>query len=333
MDPSNIDKALPDWPREQSKSYVKPEHWAYCESTDTIEELPALALHSDMVLSQERVSELATMGVSLVPTDQSLHYWVEGRGSRDGLKSVNSADDVMTNLIRLNQYIKTTFGAAPWWPGGYHLNKDLASIITSEQSWEPYWVLRCSEGTAHSIVTSHQVRLARMCENSLNYFAQPYVYSMSLAGFQCSLEYTVVLRDQQLWVSDIPAVHRARDSTQCDNHYKPDSFISRSDAGHFPSTSWGAFLVQFSSSSNEPWPVQDIKILNVLHELLSGFTKESSGKHCYGVHVIVTGDFGVKIVGINPTPRYHASVQHLASAWGLLYNNMNCVQGFRKLNV
>ena len=41
--------------------------------------------------------------------------------------------------------------------------------------------------------------------------------------------------------------------------------FQRSDAGHFPSTSWGAFLVQYSSSSKDPWPVQDIKIMHVLH--------------------------------------------------------------------
>merc|ERR1712150_380098 len=109
-----------------------------------------------------------------------------------------------------------------------------------------------------------------------------------------------------------------------------DHFIPRSDGSNFPSTLWPKFLIQFSLQGS--WPETENTLHHILHDLLSNLTNTTSEVHCYGVQIIITPDLNIKLIGINPSPTYFPSVEHLASAWKLLFCNPTpVVSGFRNI--
>ena len=338
INPANISKQVPKSFKNQYESLLpphkyKPSNWIPVD--DIIPENDdKLTVVTTMVLSSEAREVLKELGVTVTNEEvPGCSYWKQGREKRDGLNSVNSFDTTLTNIIQLNTFIKSSFGSADWWPAGYHLNKELAALLASPSAWDLLWFLRCSEDSALSVISSHQARLARLCENSLTYFAQPFIDSLQVENCQCSLEFTIVIRDKQCFVSDIPAIHKARLSDEeggIENYYLIDHFVPRSDGSHFPSTVWPNFLLQFSL--RDSWPATEAKIDHILHDLVSNLTAKTSEVHCYGVQVIITPDLQIKVVGINPSPTYFPSVQHLASAWKMLFCKPATVQsGFRNL--
>ena len=300
--------------------------------SDNIEEL---SIVTTMNLSEAAKTELKKLGIAVSSKELSDVYvchWKQFREDRAGISHVNSFDATLTNLIRLNSFIRNSFGSVAWWPNGYHLNKELAAILAFPPSWDTQWLLRCSEKKAASIITNFPARLGKMCENSLNYFAQPYVDSLSIDQSQCSLEFTIVIRNNKCFVSDIPAVHIARKpvSEKEENYYLIDHFIPRSDSSNFPSIPWSKFLVQFSL--HDAWAVTESKIHHIVHDLFSSFANKTSEVHCYGVQIIITPTLDVKLVGVKPSPTYFPSLEHLAAAWKLLFcRPLPVVKGFRNI--
>lgn len=341
--PANLSKEVPKSFKVQYENLCpphkyKPSAWNTVDDVQSENGNPdKLTVVTNMTLGDDAKEILKDVGITVtneqVP-DQECCHWKQGRDERDGLVKVNTFDHTLTNLLQLNNFIRSTFGSAEWWPAGYHLNKELAAVLASPASWDLVWFLRCTENSALSVMTSHQTRLARLCENSLTYFAQPYIDSMQLENCQCSLEFTVVIRGKQCYVSDIPAIHKARLSSEegeMENYYLTDNFIPRSDGSNFPSTLWPKFLVQFSL--RDSWLTVENKIHHIIHDLLSNLINKTSEVHCYGIQVIITPDLHIKLLGINPSPTYFPSVQHLASAWKLLFcETIPFVSGFRNIS-
>ena len=69
---------------------------------------------------------------------------------------------------------RTNFGNTEFWEVGYHINKELGAMIADPgvSPWKTLWVLRCAAGLGSTVITSNLARVARMCDNSLTYFAQ-----------------------------------------------------------------------------------------------------------------------------------------------------------------
>lgn len=339
--PANLYKPLPKSFKSLYENLLPPfKHKPSCwspidEAVSENDNGEHLTVVSSMFLSEDYKQDLKESGITVlekeVPNKKCSH-WKPGREGRAGLESVNMFDATLTNLIRLNSYIRSSFGEATWWPSGYHLNKELPAVLASPPSWDRLWLLRCAENTASSVVTISSCRAARMCENSLNYFIQEYVNSFRTENCHCSLEFTVVIRGKRCYISDTPAVHKAREAVneKAENYYLIDHFIPRSDGTHFPSTPWSKYLVEFSMK--EPWPAMETKIHHVVHDLLHGFVKTNTLRHCYGVQLIITPEFEIKVVGVNPSPTYFPSLSHLAWAWKLLYcQSVPVPRGFRTL--
>ena len=345
--PANISKSLPKSFTSQYENLNPPfthkvTDWNLPEDdvlseTENVEELTIV---TSMNLSDVAKTELKKLGVVVsegvvsseeVP-DTYICHWKQFREDRSGISNVNSFDPTLTNLIRLNSFVRSSFGNVSWWPSGYHLNKELPAILAFPPSWEAQWLLRCSEKAAASVITNSPARLVKMCENSLNYFAQPYVNSVTIDDRQCSLEFTLVIRNRKCFVSNIPAVHICRKPVNDmeENHYLIDHYISRSDGSNFPSALWSRFLVEFSL--NEAWPVTESKIHHMIYDLFSSFVKKTTEVHCYGIQVIITPSLEVKLVGVRPSPTYFPSLEHLAAAWKLLFcRPLPVVKGFRNI--
>ena len=340
--PSNVYKSVPKSFTSQYDNLRPPftykiTDWTLPENdvlseTENVEELTII---TGMNLNDTAKMELKKMGIVVcseeVPDIRCCH-WKQFRDDRTGITNVNSFDPTLTNLIRINSFIRSTFGAVTWWSGGYHLNMELAAILAYPSSWDTQWLVRCAEKAAATVITNRPARLEKLCENSLNYFAQPYLDSLAIEHCSTSLEFTIVVRDKKCFVSDVPAVHIARKpvSEKEENYYLIDHYIPRSDGSNFPSTPWSRFLVEYSL--NESWAVAESKIHHIIHDLFSSFVKTTTEVHCYGVQIIITPNLEVKLVGVRPSPTYFPSLEHLASAWKLLFcRPLPVVKGFRNI--
>lgn len=342
MNPKNLTRPLPKSFYRQYEDLVPPfvyrsTDWSssQTESLSDTGLTENLIVVTEMNLNEAAKGELEKLGVTVsadeVP-DVHCCYWKQFRETRSGLNNVNSFDPTLTNLIRLNSFVRNSFGNVPWWPGGYHLNKELAAILAYPPSWELQWLLRCTEKTAATVITTSPARLGKMCENSLNYFVQPYIDSLRIDNCQCSLEFTTIVRNNQCFISNIPAVHLARKpvSEKEENHYLINHYIPKSDGSNFPSAPWSKFLVEFSLK--DAWPATESKIHHIIHDLFASFTAKTTEVHCYGVQIIITPTLEVKLVGIRASPTYFPSLEHLAEAWKLLFcRSLPVLKGYRNI--
>eukprot|EP00116_Pleurobrachia_bachei_P002082 sb/3462344/ len=280
--------------------------------------LPPLTVATKAVFSETCLEALRDLNVTIVKeavTDCA--HWVEGKQDRGELTPSNGFDGDLTNLIRLNNKMREG-GERDWWLGGYHLNTELPALLASPASWETLWVVRCAEDSAPSHVTNSATRLGRLCENSLNYFVQPFIDSFYQEGKQCTLEFTVVSTPTGKWyISDIPAIHKAREAMSEDCQYYIDQYLPRSDGGHLPSTPWAPYLLEFSVRAS--WPDMESQIHHIVQDLLP--VEGSPTPCCYGIQFIIGVDhLKPYLVGVNSTPTYFPSATHLAAAFRLLFS-------------